>query len=121
MKRLPVTVTVDADNPRTEDVARYIAEIAARLDERPEPMRVVFDAPHGLELDLESDGRMAIRLPGRRTCRFDLRRRWIAEHPVPFQLGPHARGVLRLRRKAVLYIDPVDANRFRVTDRIIRN
>ena len=34
-KRLPVRVTIDADDPRPRDVARYLAEIAARLDERP--------------------------------------------------------------------------------------
>ena len=117
MKRLPVTVTVDADDPRPEDVAKYLAEIAARLDERPGPMRVEFDAPPGLELDIEEDGRMAVRMPGRRTCRFGLRRRWVADHPLPFKLGPRIGGILRLRRKAVLYIDPVDANRFRVSDR----
>ena len=52
-RRLPVTVTVDADDPRPKDVAGYLAEIAVRLDERPERMRVVFDAPSGIELDME--------------------------------------------------------------------
>lgn len=116
-RRLPVTVTVDENDPRPVDVAHYLAEIAERLDERPERMRVVFNAPSGLELDLERDGSMTVALPGRRTCRFDLRRRWIADHPVPFSIGPCPRGFLRLRRRAVLYIDPVDANRFRVSDR----
>ena len=121
-KRLPVTVTVDADNPRPADVARYFAEIAARLDEHPERMRVVVDAPEGMSLDLEPDGRMAIRMPGRRAFRFDLRRRWIADHPVPFHLGPGGTSrferIFRSRRLPVLYVDPVDANRFRVTDRL---
>ena len=121
-KRLPVTVTVDADDPRPADVARYFAEIAARLDEHPERMRVVVDAPEGIALDLEPDGRMAIRMPGRRTFHFDLRGRWIADHPVPFSLGPAkppwpAR-IFRSRRPPVFYVDPVDANRFRVTDRL---
>ncbi len=121
-KRLPVTVTVDDDDPKPSDVARYFAEIAARLDEYPERMRVVFVAPQGMALDMEPDGRLAIRLQGRRTCRFDLRRRWIADHSVPFALGPHSPAFpwrwLRRRRPAVLYIDPVDANRFRVSDRM---
>ena len=121
-KRLPVTVTVDADDPRPSDVARYFAEIAARLDEHPERMRIVVDAPDGMALDLEPDGRMAIRMPGRRTFRFDLRGRWIADHPVPFPLGPAKQPwparIFRSRRLPVLYVDPVDANRFRVTDRL---
>ena len=118
-KRLPVTVTVDDDDPKPSDVARYFAEIAARLDEYPERMRVVFVAPQGMALDMEPDGRFAIRLQGRRTCRFELRRRWIADHPVPFALGSRAPALplrwSRRRRPAVLYIDPVDSNRFRVS------
>ena len=121
-KRLPVTVTVDADDPRPVDVARYFAEIAARLDEHPERMRIVVDAPEGMALDLEPDGRMAIRMPGRRTSHFDLRGRWIADHPVPFPLGPAKPSwparIFRSRLLPVLYVDPVDANRFRVTDRL---
>jgi hypothetical protein len=121
-KRLPVTVTVDADDPRPADVARYFAEIAARLDEHPERMRIVVDAPDGMALDLEPDGRMAIRMPGRRTFHFDLRGRWIADHPVPFPLGPAKMSrflrIFRSRRLPVLYVDPVDANRFRVTDHL---
>ena len=106
-KRLPVRVTIDADDPRPRDVARYLAEIAARLDERPEPMRIVFDAPPGVELDLEDDGRLVVRVPGSRSYRFDLRHRWIADHPVPLSLRP-----------LTLFVDPVDGNRFRVTDRL---
>ena len=118
-KRLPVAVIVDDDDPRPSDVARYFAEIAARLDERPEKMRVVLTAPAGMALDIGSDGRLAVLLPGCRTCRFELRRRWIADHPVPFDLGPRTlprpfRWLCPLR-PAVLYIDPVDSNRFRVS------
>ena len=130
-KRLPVRVTIDADDPRPRDVARYLAEIAARLDERPERMRIVFDAPPGVELDLEDDGRLVVRVPGRRAYRFDLRHRWIADHPVPLslaprqlllgRLGPLRRlGPLKLLRplkSLILFVDPVDGNRFRVTDR----
>ena len=120
-RRLPVTVTVDADDPRPDDVARYFAEVAARLDAKPERMRIVVDAPEGMSLDIEPDGRMAVRMPGRRTCRFDLRRRWIADHSVPLPLGHGATSRLARmfrRRHLVLYVDPVDANRFRVTDRL---
>ena len=120
-KRLPVRVTIDADDPRPRDVARYLAEIAARLDERPERMRIVFDAPPGVELDLEDDGRLVVRAPGHRVHRFDLRRRWIADHPVPLALSPRpplSLRFLRLLRPLTLFVDPVDGNRFRVTDRL---
>ena len=120
-KRLPVRVTIDADDPRPRDVARYLAEIAARLDERPERMRIVFDAPPGVELDLEDDGRFVVRVPGHRAHRFDLRRRWIADHPVPLALSPRPLLSLRLLRPLrplTLFVDPVDGNRFRVTDRL---
>ena len=129
-KRLPVRVTIDADDPRPRDVARYLAEIAARLDERPERMRIVFDAPPGVELDLEDDGRLVVRVPGHRAHRFDLRRRWIADHPVPLALSPRPplsltplRPLTPLKalmplRPLILFVDPVDGNRFRVTDRL---
>ena len=120
-KRLPVRVTIDTDDPRPRDVARYLAEIAARLDERPERMRIVFDAPPGVELDLEDDGRLVVRAPGYRAHRFDLRRRWIADHPVPLALSPRpllSLRFLRLLRPLTLFVDPVDGNRFRVTDRL---
>ena len=120
-KRLPVRVTIDADDPRPRDVARYLAEIAARLDERPERMRIVFDAPPGVELDLEDDGRLVVRAPGHRVYRFDLRRRWIADHPVPLALSPRpplSLRFLRPLRPLTLFVDPVDGNRFRVTDRL---
>jgi hypothetical protein len=131
-KRLPVRVTIDADDPRPRDVARYLAEIAARLDERPERMRIVFDAPPGVELDLEDDGRLVVRVPGRRAYRFDLRHRWIADHPVPLSLAPRQLllgrlgplkllrplKALKLLRPLILLVDPVDGNRFRVTDRL---
>ena len=121
-KRLPVRVEVDADDPRPRDVARYLSEIAARLDERPEWMRIAFDAPPGVELDLEDDGRLVVRVPGRRDYRFDLRRRWIADHPVPLSLSPRPflssspLKALKPLRPLTLFVDPVDGNRFRVTD-----
>lgn len=104
---LPVSVVVDADDPRPEALAGYLAEIARRLDERPERMRLVFDGRtrerRALALDLLPDGALRVSVEGRRPKRVDLRGRWIADHPVPLSL-----------RRARLYVEPVDANRFRV-------
>ncbi len=102
-KHLPVTVTIDRTRADAAQVAGYLAKIAERLDERPEKMRVVFDAPAGISLDMERDGRLTIRVDGKRARRLDLRHRWIAEHPVPVEL-----------KGLVLYLEPVEANRFRV-------
>lgn len=105
-RRLPVTVTIDAKHPRAKIIAGYLAEIAARLDERPESMQVTFKSPGGVSLDLERDSRLVIHVTGQHPAKLDLRRRWIADHPVPIQL-----------KGLVLYINPVDSNRFRVNNR----
>lgn len=103
---LAVHVYVDRDDPRPKDICGYLAEIARRLDERPERMRVTFDGRNregrAIALDIEKDRRLRVTVEGRRAESVDLRARWIADHPVPLDL-----------RRAVLYIDPVDANRFR--------
>ena len=109
-RRLPVAVRMDETDPSPRDMAGYLLQIAARLDERPEKMRVEIYAPAGTTLDLCEDGRMAVRIPGRKTHFFFMRRRWIADHPVPLPLFREG----RRRKPAVLLIDPVDANRFRV-------
>ncbi len=104
---LAVRVWVDPEDPRAEEIAGYLAEIARRLDERPERMRVVFDgrncAHRGISLDIRADRRLVVHVDGQRPKAVDLRARWIADHPVPLDL-----------RHAVLYVEPVDANRFRV-------
>lgn len=104
---LPVRVVADPDDPRPGDICGYLAEIARRLDERPERMRVVFDgrnsADRAIALDLGADGELRVSVEGRRAKGVDLRGRWIADHPVPLPL-----------ERAVLYVDPVDGNRFRV-------
>lgn len=108
---LPVSVAVDPDDPQPADICGYFAEIARRLDARPERMRVVFDGRtregRALALDLDPDGALRVSVDGRRPRRVDLRGRWIADHPVPLSL-----------KRARLYIEPVDANRFRVRTRI---
>jgi len=104
---LRVKVQVDPADPRPEAIAGYLAEIAQRLDERPERMRVVFDGRNeshrAIQLDLRPDRQMRLLVAGRRAYTFSLRERWIAEHPVPLTL-----------HHTVLYVEPVDANRFRV-------
>ena len=40
---LPVRIAVDPDDPSPKAIAGYLAEVACRLDERPERMRVMFD------------------------------------------------------------------------------
>lgn len=108
---LPVRVAMGPDAPRPEDVAGYLAEIARRLDERPERMRIVFDGggprDRAVSLDVTPDRALRVAVDGHRPRRVDLRGRWIADHPVPLSL-----------KKAVLYVEPVDANRFRVMTRI---
>ena len=108
---LPVTLTIDPDDPRPADIAGYFAQIAQRLDARPERMRL---AIHGrtrerrtLSLDFQSDGKMSVSVEGGGQHAFDLRHRWIPDHPVPLDL-----------RRQCLYIDPVEQNRFRVMDAI---
>ena len=108
---LPVRVRVDPDDPRADDIVRYFAEIARRLDAQPSRMRLVFDgrntAHRRIELDLLADRTMRVTVEGRRAKTFSLRARWIAEHPVPLDLG-----------HAVLYVEPVEANRFRVMTQV---
>ena len=111
MPMLPVLVTIDPADPDPSAIAGYLAEIACRMDERPEPMRVTFNAPEGVELDLDDDGLLVVRSAGYAPKRVDLRRRWIADHPVPLKLSE--RPFLRFfRRRARLDLIPTTANRF---------
>ena len=108
---LPARITVDPDAPSAAALADYFATVARRLDERPERMRLVIDgrttARRALTLDFLPDGAMCTCVEGEKPKRFSLRRRWIPDHPVPLDL-----------RACRLWIEPVDANRFRVMDRV---
>ena len=108
---LPARITVDPDNPSADALAEYFATVARRLDERPERMHLVIDgrttARRALTLDFLPDGAMCACVDGEKPKRFSLRRRWIPDHPVPLDL-----------RACRLWIEPVDANRFRVMDRV---
>lgn len=109
---LPVTVRLDPDDPSPEHFAECLAQVAARLDERPERMRLVISgaAKGGLPVVMDSvDSGAAFRIAcgAHRPRRLDLRRRWIAEHPLPL--------VIRPGRPTVLYVTPAGGNRFRVS------
>lgn len=114
---LPVRITVDPAAPSAAALASYLAEVAARLDERPERMRLVIDAfnyaDKEMALDWDRDRKIVVCVEGESAFILDLRNRWIPDHPVPLSLRPRS---FLSRRKGVrvLYIDPVDANRFRV-------
>ena len=108
---LPARITVDPVNPSADALAEYFATVARRLDERPERMRLVIDgrtaARRALTLDFLPDGAMSACVEGEPPVRFSLRRRWIPDHPVPLDL-----------RACRLWIEPMEANRFRVMDRV---
>lgn len=108
---LPARITVDPNAPSVAALAEYFATVARRLDERPERMRLVIDgrtaARRALTLDFLPDGAMCACVEGETPVRFSLRRRWIPDHPVPLDL-----------RACRLWIEPVDANRFRAMDRV---
>ena len=101
-RRQRVTVTIDPAQPRPKDIARYLGEIAAHLAERPERLRIAFDSPPGITLDLAATGELVIQVMRHPPYRFALRG-WIADHPVPLAL-----------KDAVLYADPAAGGRFRV-------
>ena len=108
---LPARITVDPDAPSAAALAEYFATVARRLDERPERMRLVIDGRTAkrrtLSLDFLPGGAMCACVEGEKPVRFSLRRRWIPDHPVPLDL-----------RACRLWIEPVEANRFRVMDRV---
>ena len=126
--RLPVHIWIREENARPEEIAGYFIELARRLDAKPQRMRLVIESTVPVSLDFDpADGNPAVSAGGG-TCRFDIRRRWIPEHPVPLQLGPgpndkgsvpNDKGSVPTKRgrRTVLLIDPVDGNRFRVRDR----
>lgn len=119
---LPVRLTVDPSDPAPADLCAYFAELARRLDERPERMILDLcganDGGRRIALDFTPDGAMRAEVEGRRAKTFSLRNRWIPEHPVPLVLWPTGwRARVFRRGRLRLYIAPTDANRFRVMER----
>lgn len=103
--RQPVHIWIREENSRPEEVAGYFIELARWLDERPQKVRLFVESTVPVTLDFNpKDGKPEVNVCGR-ICRFDLRRRWLPEHPVPLDFTG---------KRTVLLIDPVDGNRFRV-------
>ena len=104
----PVSVRVDPLCPRASDIADYFRQIAISLDENPRRMCLTLNGCNEegktISLDFKKDKTMQV-FVGEECENFSLRNRWIAEHPLPLVFSG---------RKRVLYIQVVDANRFRV-------
>ena len=106
--RLPVHIWIREENADPQEIAGYFVELARRLDERPRKMRLIVESTVSASLDFDSkDGNPVVSVCGEK-CSFDIRRRWIPEHPVPLEFG---------KKPTSLLIDPVDGNRFRVRSR----
>lgn len=107
---LPVRIVVDPENPDPNEFASYLAQVASRLDEHPERMRIVIETSNvynkAFRVDWGRNREMSVELEKTTSAALNLRGRWIPDHPVPLVLKPHGR--------CILYVDPVDANRFRV-------
>ena len=103
--RLPVHIWIREDNADPDEIAGYFIELAARLDGHPQKMRLTVESSVPVSLDFDPKDGNPIVAVGGRMRKFEIRRRWIPEHPVPLELG---------RGKKVLSIDPADGNRFRV-------
>ena len=105
--RLPVHIWIREENAFPKEVTGYFVELARRLDERPRKMRLAIESSVPFALDFDpADGNPVVSVGGG-SEKFNIRRRWIPEHPVPLVLDGG-------RCRTVLLIDPVDGNRFRV-------
>ena len=103
--RLPVHIWIREENACPREVAGYFVQLAEKLDERPRKMRLYVESSVPAFLDFDpADGNPSVCVAGE-THHFDIRRRWLPEHPVPLVFGPEP---------TVLLVDPVDGNRFRV-------
>ena len=103
--RLPVHVWIREANADPGEIAGYFRELAARLDGYPQKMRLTVESSVPVSLDFDPKDGNPVVAAGGGARKFDIRRRWLPEHPVPLEFG---------RRPTVLLIDPIDGNRFRV-------
>lgn len=106
--RLPVHIWIREENANPAEIAGYFTAIAQRLDERPQKMRLVVESSVIAVLDFDPKDGNPVVMVGGEVHKFDIRRRWLPEHPVPLEFG---------RRPVVLLFDPLDGNRFRVRSR----
>jgi hypothetical protein len=103
--RLPVHIWIREENSRPEEVAGYFVQLARYLDEKPQKIRLFVESDVPATLDFNpKDGKPEVSVCGK-IHKFDLRHRWLPEHPVPLDFTG---------KRTVLFIDPVDGNRFRV-------
>ena len=109
--RKPVHIWIREENADARELAGYFVEIARRLDENPVKMRLVVESTVPASLDIDPKDGCMVALAGDGKKRFQIRGRWIPEHPVPLDFGPDASGK---RRRTVLLIDPAENNRFHV-------
>ena len=102
------SITADPENPSPQELRRYLAEVFASLDERPRSLYLTIDVRGAgaaeVSLDLE-DGEPVFRIEGQKPAKCRLRRRYLAEHPVPLVLSGGF---------AALVLEPVSGNRVRV-------
>lgn len=113
MRRQRALMRIREANSDPAEIAACFAEIARSLDAHPRRLALVIDSSVPAVLDIDGDGGDFTVSANGAQHRFSLRRRWIAEHPVPLAFGPGADGGKRLVR---LKIDPATGNRFRVSD-----
>ena len=106
--RLPVHIWIREVNASPAEIAGYFIEIAQRLDERPQKMRLVVESSVPAILDIDPMYGNPVVSVGDEAYRFDIRRRWLPEHPIPVVFG---------QQPVVLLIDPIEGNRFRVRSR----
>lgn len=109
-----VRIYADPGNPTPGTFAEGLAAVFASLDERPRPVLLALvarnSAGRALHLDF-IDGEPVFSFEGAGAARARLRRRYIAEHPVP--LAAEASGFFR----SVLFLrlSPTTGNRVRVS------
>lgn len=111
LMRRPVHIWIGEENAYARELAGYLVELARHLDAHPAKMRLKIESSVPAAIDIDpKDGKMVAEVRGERV-KFDIRRRWLPEHPVPLSIGPAGNAK---RRRTVLLIDPIDGNRFRV-------
>ena len=103
-----VSVTMPRREPSCEALRRYLAEVFASLDERPRQILVTLDVRNDAGVKFAIDflrGELSL-CAGAASFPVPLRKRYIPEHPVPFELP--VSGVTKF------VMTPTSGNRVRV-------